>query len=115
MVYSEERPWGSFTVLDEGRFYKVKRITVKAKKRLSLQEHKHRDEYWIVVNGEAIVTVEEDQGLLKTGEMKFIPAGTKHRLSNPSSNEPLEVIEVQIGNYLGEDDIIRYEDDFGRI
>jgi len=114
LIYTEERPWGSFTVLDEGRSYKVKRITVNAKKRLSLQEHKHRCEYWIIVDGDAVITIGDNQYLLKTGEMRFIPAGTKHRLGNPS-DKPLKVIEIQIGEYLGEDDIIRYEDDFGRV
>lgn len=114
MVYTEERPWGSFTVLDEGRSYKVKRITVNAKKRLSLQEHKHRCEYWIIVDGDAVITIGDNQYLVKTGEMRFIPARTKHRLSNPG-DKPLKVIEIQIGEYLGEDDIIRYEDDFGRV
>jgi len=107
------RPWGSFTVLEEGDFYQIKRLTVLPKRRLSLQMHHHRSEHWVVVKGTAKVTVENKVFLLRNGESTFIPAGKKHRLENPGII-PLEVIEVQIGEYLGEDDIVRFQDDFGR-
>jgi mannose-1-phosphate guanylyltransferase/mannose-6-phosphate isomerase len=108
------RPWGSYTVLEENRFYKIKRLTVKPKKRLSLQKHYHRSEHWVVVKGTAKITVDGEEKLLKNGESTFIPAGTVHRLENPGKI-PLEVIEVQIGEYLEENDIERFEDDFERI
>jgi phosphoglucomutase len=107
------RPWGSFTSLEAGEGYQVKRLTVEPGKRLSLQSHCHRSENWIVVRGQALVTVGEEELLREKGERAFIPAEAKHRLENPG-DELLEVIEVQNGSYLGEDDIIRYEDDFGR-
>ncbi len=108
------RPWGSYTVLEENQFYKIKRLTVKPKKRLSLQKHYHRSEHWVVVRGTAKITVDGEERLLKNGESTFIPAGTIHRLENPGLI-PLEVIEVQIGEYLDESDIERFEDDFERI
>ncbi|NLA11808.1 MAG: mannose-1-phosphate guanylyltransferase/mannose-6-phosphate isomerase [Firmicutes bacterium] len=108
------RPWGSFTTLELGQGYQVKRIAVAPGKRLSLQSHRHRAENWIVVRGTALVTVAEETVSLSAGERAFIPIGAKHRLENPGA-ELLEVIEVQSGAYLGEDDIIRYEDDFGRV
>lgn len=107
------RPWGSYTVLEEGNGWKVKRLTVLPKKRLSLQMHYHRNEFWVVVKGTAKVTVGDKEFILSKGESTFIPIGTKHRLENPG-NIPLEIIEVQIGDYLGEDDIVRFADDFGR-
>lgn len=107
------RPWGSFTTLELGESYQVKRITVDPGKRLSLQSHRRRSENWIVVRGTALITVGGEQMVRKKGESAFIPLGAKHRLEN-SGGEPLEVIEVQSGDYLGEDDIIRYDDDFGR-
>ncbi len=108
------RPWGSYTVLEEGNGYKVKRLTVLPGKRLSLQMHYHRNEFWVVVKGTAKVTVGDREFLLRKGESTFIPMGTKHRLENPGK-VTLEVIEVQIGEYLGEDDIVRFADDFGRV
>jgi len=108
------KPWGSYTVLEENQFYKIKRITVLPKKRLSLQMHYHRSEHWVVVKGTAKVQVGDKEFLLRSGESAFVPAGVKHRLENPGL-VPLEVIEVQIGEYLSEDDIIRIEDDFGRL
>ncbi len=108
------RPWGSYTSLAKGDTYQVKRITVHPGKRLSLQSHRHRAEHWVVVAGTAVVTLNDDQLTLSTGESVYIPTGARHRLQNPGK-EPLEVIEVQNGSYLGEDDIERYEDDFGRI
>ncbi|MBO8183231.1 MAG: mannose-1-phosphate guanylyltransferase/mannose-6-phosphate isomerase [Archaeoglobus sp.] len=108
------RPWGSYTVLEENQFYKIKRLTVKPKKRLSLQKHYHRSEHWVVVKGTAKVTVDGEEKLLRNGESTFIPAGAIHRLENPG-RIPLEVIEVQIGEYLDENDIERFEDDFERV
>lgn len=107
------RPWGSFTTLEMGDAYQVKRIRVQPGKRLSLQSHRHRSEHWVVVRGEALVTIGEQERRLQTGETAFIPSGTRHRLEN-TGDELLEVIEVQNGSYLGEDDIVRYQDDFGR-
>mgnify|MGYP000845581907 CR=1 FL=1 len=107
------RPWGSFTTLEVGEGYQVKRVSVEPGKRLSLQSHRYRSEHWIVVRGEALITVGEEKLRRRKGESTFIPAGAKHRLENCGS-ELLEVIEVQNGSYLGEDDIIRYADDFGR-
>lgn len=107
------RPWGSYTVLEEGERYKIKRITVLPGKKLSLQMHYHRSEHWVVVRGTAKVIVGDREVLLRPGESTFIPAGVKHRLENPGK-VILEVIETQIGEYLGEDDIVRFADDFGR-
>ncbi|MDI3474836.1 MAG: mannose-phosphate guanylyltransferase / mannose-6-phosphate isomerase [Thermococcaceae archaeon] len=107
------RPWGSYTVLEEGDRYKTKRLTVLPGKRLSVQMHYHRSEHWVVVRGTARVLVGDKELLLRPGESTFIPAGVKHRLENPGK-VVLEVIETQIGEYLGEDDIVRFQDDFGR-
>jgi len=108
------RPWGSYTVLEEGERYKIKRLTVLPGKKLSLQMHYHRSEHWVVVRGTARVVVGDREILLRPGESTFIPAGVKHRLENPGK-VILEVIETQIGEYLGEDDIVRFSDDFGRV
>ncbi|WXL24091.1 mannose-1-phosphate guanylyltransferase/mannose-6-phosphate isomerase [Ectopseudomonas mendocina] len=107
------RPWGSYTVLEEGSRFKIKRIVVKPEASLSLQMHHHRSEHWIVVSGTAQVTNGEHQFLLNTNESTFIPAGHKHRLSNPGLID-LVMIEVQSGEYLGEDDIVRFDDVYGR-
>ncbi|AAB90149.1 mannose-1-phosphate guanylyltransferase/mannose-6-phosphate isomerase [Archaeoglobus fulgidus] len=107
------RPWGSYTVLEENKSYKIKRITVKPKKRLSLQRHYHRSEHWVVVKGTARIVVDGNEILLRSGESTFVPAGAIHRIENPGKI-PLEIIEIQIGEYLEEDDIERFEDDFGR-
>ncbi|AIF68729.1 mannose-1-phosphate guanyltransferase [Palaeococcus pacificus DY20341] len=107
------RPWGSYTVLEEGERYKIKRLTVLPGKRLSVQMHYHRSEHWVVVRGTAKVRVGDKELLLRPGESTFIPAGVIHRLENPGK-VVLEVIETQIGEYLGEDDIERFADDFGR-
>lgn len=109
----DERPWGRYDVLDEADGFKVKRIRVTPGKRLSLQSHKHRQEHWFVVEGVAEVTIGDDVVSLKTGEHCDIPLGAVHRAANPGS-EDLVFIEVQRGSYLGEDDIVRYSDDFGR-
>ncbi len=108
------RPWGSYTVLEEKPGFKVKRITVYPKKRLSLQLHYHRSEHWTVVKGTAKVTLGDKTILMRPGDHVYIPVGEVHRLENPGMF-PLEVIEVQVGEYLGEDDIVRIEDDFKRI
>jgi len=107
------RPWGTYTVLDEGPGYKIKRIRVNPGSKLSLQLHHHRAEHWVVVSGTARVTRGSDAVLLRTGESTFIPVTTPHRLDNPGAI-PLEIIEVQNGDYLGEDDIVRFQDDYGR-
>lgn len=107
------RPWGSYTLLEEGERYKIKRMTVLPKRRLSLQRHYHRSEHWVVVSGTARVVIGDKEILLRPGESTFIPAGVFHRVENPGLI-PLEIIEVQIGEYLEEDDIERFEDDFGR-
>jgi len=108
------RPWGSFTVLEEGAHHKIKRLSVKPGACISLQMHQHRSEHWVVVEGEARVTKEGEQVTLGRDQSTDIPAGTKHRLENAGS-EPLIVIEVQTGRYLGEDDIQRFEDRYGRM
>ncbi|AEH07374.1 mannose-1-phosphate guanylyltransferase/mannose-6-phosphate isomerase [Methanothermococcus okinawensis] len=107
------RPWGSYTILDEGKFYKIKRITVLPGKKLSYQLHHHRSEHWIVVKGMAKVVVDDKEYFVRNGESTFVKSGLKHRLENPGKI-PLEVIEAQIGEYLEEDDIIRFNDDWGR-
>lgn len=108
------RPWGWYDVLDEGPGFKVKRIMVKPGAKLSLQKHMHRAEHWVVVQGEANVVNGETSFKLTQNQSTYIPCESKHRLSN-SSDENLEIIEVQTGAYLGEDDIIRFEDKYGRL
>ncbi len=110
----DERPWGSFTVLDEGDGYKVKRIEVKPHKRLSYQRHAQRAEHWFVVAGVALATLDGSDIRIETGEALDIPVGAAHRIENPG-DELLVLVEVQRGEYLGEDDIVRLQDDFGRI
>ncbi len=110
---TELRPWGSFTVLEEGRGYKIKRIEVKPGHRLSLQMHHHRSEHWIVVSGTARVVCGEKEVLLSNNQSTYVPQCTTHRLENPGVIS-LVLIEVQNGEYLGEDDIIRYQDDYAR-
>lgn len=107
------RPWGTYTVLEEGPFFKIKRIEVNPQSSLSLQMHHHRSEHWIVVSGTAKVVNGEQEMLLRTNESTYIPAGHVHRLSNPGII-PLQMIEVQSGQYLGEDDIVRFSDQYGR-
>jgi mannose-1-phosphate guanylyltransferase/mannose-6-phosphate isomerase len=108
-----ERPWGSYTVLEKGEGYKIKRVVLKPKARLSLQRHRRRSEHWVVVAGTAKVTRENEVYQVHTNESTFIPINTKHRLENPGE-ELLQIIEVQSGDYLEEDDIERFEDDYGR-
>jgi len=107
------RPWGCYDSVDEGTRYQVKRITVKPGASLSLQMHYHRAEHWVVVKGTAKVELDDQVRLLSENESTFIPVGTRHRLSNPGKI-PLEIIEVQSGPYLGEDDIQRFDDNYGR-
>lgn len=107
------RPWGSYTVLEEGPGYKVKRVTVSAGGRLSLQLHYKRSEHWVVIAGTARVTRGEEVFDLQVGQSTAIPVETKHRLENPGQ-DTLHIIEVQNGPYLGEDDIVRFKDDYGR-
>ena len=109
----DRRPWGSFTVLDEGEGFKVKRIEVLPGKRLSYQRHARRAEHWMVVAGAARVTLDGDETMVRLGETADIPVGTAHRIENPGA-DLLILIEIQRGDYLGEDDITRLEDDFGR-
>lgn len=108
------RPWGSYTILEESARHKIKRLSIKAGACLSLQLHRHRSEHWVVVDGEARVTRGEETLTLGHDQSTYIPAGTKHRLEN-QGDQPLIVIEVQTGRYLGEDDIVRFEDRYGRV
>jgi len=107
------RPWGMYTVLLRGPSFQIKQITVFPGRRISLQLHHHRSEHWVVVRGMAQVSNNGEQFFVRSGESTFIRAGIKHRMENPGQI-PLEVIEVQNGEYLGEDDIVRFEDDFSR-
>lgn len=109
----DRRPWGAYYVLDEGEGFKVKRIEVLPQKRLSYQKHARRAEHWFIVNGIAKVTLNGEEILVKNGNSIDIPLGAAHRVENPG-DENLVFIEVQRGDYLGEDDIERLEDDFGR-
>ncbi len=110
----EERPWGNFKVTFEHGMVKRKVITVMPKGRLSLQSHKHRSELWTCREGIATVVINDETIKLHEGESCFIPVGAKHRLSNDSNNKICTLEEIQIGDYLGEDDITRYEDIYGR-
>jgi mannose-1-phosphate guanylyltransferase/mannose-1-phosphate guanylyltransferase/mannose-6-phosphate isomerase len=108
------RPWGYYRQLHMGERFQVKRITVNPGCKLSLQKHFHRAEHWTVVNGTALVTRDNEQTLLRENESLFIPLGAMHRLENPGK-VPLNLIEVQSGAYLGEDDIVRVEDVYNRV
>jgi mannose-1-phosphate guanylyltransferase/mannose-6-phosphate isomerase len=107
------RPWGWYDSIDEGDRFKVKRIQVKPGASLSLQKHHHRAEHWIVVKGTAEITNGEKVLMLTENQSTYIPLGEVHRLTNPGKI-PLEIIEIQSGDYLGEDDIVRFEDTYGR-
>jgi len=107
------RPWGSYTILEDTASYKIKRVTVKPGEKLSLQLHHHRSEHWVVVRGTAEVHLNGETRILRKGESTFVHSGMQHRLKNPGVI-PLEVIEVQLGEYLEEDDIVRFDDDYGR-
>jgi mannose-6-phosphate isomerase len=110
----DRRPWGSFTILDEGSGYKVKRIEVLPGKRLSYQKHARRSEHWMVVQGVGQVTLNQENKYVEIGDTVDVPVGTLHRILNFGA-EPLIFVEIQRGDYLGEDDIERIQDDFGRI
>ena len=107
------RPWGSYDSIDNGGRFKVKRITVKPGEKLSVQMHHHRAEHWVVVSGTANVTIGDETQMLTENESVYIPIGAVHALENPGKI-PLELIEVQSGAYLGEDDIVRFSDRYGR-
>ena len=109
----DHRPWGWFESLTLGHRFQVKRIYVKPGAALSLQSHKHRSEHWIVVEGTAKVTIDNETKNVKEGQSVYVPLGAKHRMENPGKSS-MVLIEVQIGAYLGEDDIIRYEDRYLR-
>ena len=109
----DRRPWGTFTVLDEGEGFKVKRIEVFPGKRLSYQKHSLRAEHWVVVQGTAKVTLDGHEVMVEAGQAIDIRVGAAHRVENPGE-QTLLFIEVQRGSYLGEDDIVRLQDDFGR-
>jgi mannose-1-phosphate guanylyltransferase/mannose-6-phosphate isomerase len=109
-----ERPWGSYTVLEKGNGYKIKRVVLNPGAKLSLQLHRRRSEHWVVVSGVAKVTREGETYLVHNNESTYIPINTKHRLENPGI-ELLQIIEVQNGDYVEEDDIERFSDDYGRI
>jgi mannose-6-phosphate isomerase len=110
---TENRPWGNFTILDEGNGYKVKRIEVFPGKRLSYQKHSRRAEHWFIVSGTAKITLDGKERLLSGGQSIDIAIGAAHRVENPEDTQ-LVFIETQTGDYFGEDDIVRLEDDFGR-
>ena len=111
---SDYRPWGHYKVLEEEKKkFKIKRITILPGKKLSLQVHKYRSEHWVVVSGTAKATIDEKVKIVETGESVFVRAGERHRLEN-SGAEKLEIVEVQMGDYLEEDDIVRLDDDYGR-
>lgn len=110
---SEQRPWGSWHVIDVEDGYKIKRIHVKPGCRLSYQTHDHRSEHWVVVAGTATCTIDGDVVTAAPGESVDVPQGAKHRLAN-EGREGLIIVEVQLGHYTGEDDITRLEDDYGR-
>jgi len=107
------RPWGRYTVLEKGPRFQIKRILVNPGQCISLQLHHHRSEHWVVVSGTALVTVGGREQYVHENESAFVPKSTQHRLANPGT-VPLEIIEVQNGEYLGEDDIVRFEDAYGR-
>ena len=108
------RPWGRYDILDEGSTFKTKRITVNPGGRLSYQRHTRRAEHWVIATGEATVTLNDEVFLRITGESIYIPILAKHRIENCGA-DPLVFIEVQVGDYFGEDDIERFSDDYGRI
>lgn len=111
---SEQRPWGSWHVIDVDDGYKIKRIHVAPGCRLSLQTHEHRSEHWVVIQGEASCTVDDELVRVPAGSSIDVPLGARHRLANDSADVELVIVEVQLGHYTGEDDICRLEDDYGR-
>ncbi|MBK7802524.1 MAG: phosphomannose isomerase type II C-terminal cupin domain [Chloracidobacterium sp.] len=111
---TDVRPWGSYTILDEAPNFKAKRIQVLPGKRLSYQRHSRRSEHWFVTSGTAKVTLNGEEIIVTSGEAIDIPLGSAHRVENPHPEEMLVFIEIQTGDYFGEDDIVRLQDDFGR-
>jgi mannose-6-phosphate isomerase len=109
----DERPWGNYTVLEDAPSHKVKRIVVHAGRRLSYQQHERRSEHWFILEGDGVVTLDGDPVVVCAGHAVDVPAGTAHRIENTGDRD-LVFIEVQHGDYFGEDDIVRLEDDFGR-
>lgn len=109
-----ERPWGTYYNAHEESGFKIKKIVVKPNSRLSLQSHEHRSEHWVVVQGDALVTLDEKEVQMSRDQYIYIPKGSIHRLQNLGQQD-LVLVEVQLGNYLGEDDIKRYQDDYNRI
>lgn len=107
----EVRPWGYYIVLEENKDYIIKKVIIQPNQKLSLQLHYHRSEHWIIVSGFAEVDLNDNQIMLRKGESMFVPIGVKHQLKNPGII-PLEVLEVQIGEYLKEDDIVRFDNDY---
>ncbi len=112
-MYSEKRPWGNFTILEESENYKVKRIEVYPGQRLSYQSHKKRDELWMIVGGTAVIILDDIEIEKKYGEFITIRKEQKHRIEN-RGDDKVTFIEIQTGNYFGEDDIVRYQDDYKR-
>jgi mannose-6-phosphate isomerase len=110
---TDHRPWGSYTVLDDEATFKVKRIEVLPGKRLSYQRHARRSEHWFIVDGTAVVTLDGERREVSSGDAVDVPVGTDHRIEN-ASDRPVVFVEVQHGDYFGEDDIVRLEDDYGR-
>ena len=113
MLEIGERPWGKYYVLEDEPHYKLKRIEVNAGQRLSYQYHHHRQEFWTIIEGDAVVILDGVENFLKYGESIHIPLGAKHRIENRTSNAVI-FIEVQTGTYFGEDDIVRLDDDYER-
>ncbi len=110
----ERRPWGSIDVLANGPGFRTRRLTISPLKRLSLHWHRHRDEHWVVARGTARISVDGVERTLGTGQSIDVPRTVEHRAENISSIDPLEIVEVQTGDYLGDDDIVRVVDDFGQ-
>jgi mannose-6-phosphate isomerase len=110
---NEKRPWGEFFILDETSTHKAKKIVVRPGQRLSYQYHKFRSEVWVVTSGQALITIDDIDKTYHKGEIALIPLGAKHRVKN-NGLEDLVFIEVQLGTYFGEDDIVRIEDDYQR-
>lgn len=113
-MQQEERPWGKFEILADEPSHKVKRLTINPRQAISYQYHSRRDECWTVIEGEGIVTLNDDEVPVMATSHVFIPAGAKHRILN-NTDAPLVLIEVQLGTYFGEDDIVRLSDAYGRV
>ena len=114
MKENSKFPWGTAKVLTEGENYRVKRISLKPESRQSYQSHDHRAEAWLIVSGEGKITIDDVESRVTQAAIVMISIGTKHRIENTSKVDPLVLVETQFGSYIGEDDIIRYEDDYGR-